>query len=209
MEQNMVAQIDREPIRSHISQSHPRLGLGFSHVARNGVLIFTLSRLASGVTVALLVAQGTRPVLSLILLLTFAVTDLLDGELARKLKVESPLRKAIDASIDRVVVLACFIAAWRVGELALIPVLVQFITATILALSSLWLLVNERRVVHGPRWHRVWSLSSLCTGIFVLLDLRGTEAFALLSALAAVVTVLDLIRRQHSAKVHVAVEIVR
>jgi phosphatidylglycerophosphate synthase len=169
-------------------------------LTNRSVIAFTLSRFAIGLAVALLVAERMLPNLALILLLAFAAADVLDGDLARKAMVESPLRKAIDATVDRLVVLACFASAWRASELPFTPVLLQFIAAFILGASSVLLLVKERRVVHGPRWHRVWSLSSLLTGVLVLLDLRGAAVVAFLSSIAAGVTMLDLLRRQHSIR---------
>jgi phosphatidylglycerophosphate synthase len=173
-----------------------------------GVITFTLSRLGIGMIVALLVAEQAMPDLALALLLLFAGADLLDGELARKMMVESPLRKAIDATVDRLIVLACFASAWRAGELPLTPVILQFIAAGFLGSSSLLLLIKERRIVHGPQWHRVWSLSSLLTGILVLLGLRGSGVVAFLSAIAAAVTMLDLLRRQHLVQPSFAAEAV-
>jgi hypothetical protein len=75
-------------------------------LARCSVLALTLSRLGIGLAVALLVANHASPIIALLLLLVFASADVIDGDIARRLMVESALRKAMDASIDRAVVIA-------------------------------------------------------------------------------------------------------
>lgn len=90
--------------------------------------VVTVARLALIVPIVVLVVQGVRPVLALVLLVLFGATDWVDGFLARRLGQTSAVGTVLDPIADRVGVVSIVVSFVVAGRLALwVPLVVVLV----------------------------------------------------------------------------------
>lgn len=131
--------------------------------------ILTISRIVSVPVIAALLLCD-NPVYSLasaILFLGAAITDYLDGYLARRMKMESDLGKLLDPLADKLLISTVLIMLIPLGR---VPAwIVAVIIGREMAVTGLRGLASEKHVVIAASWLGKYKTAFQCTAIFPLL----------------------------------------
>jgi CDP-diacylglycerol--glycerol-3-phosphate 3-phosphatidyltransferase len=113
-----------------------------------------------------------------------AVTDWLDGYLARKQGLSSTLGRNLDPLVDKVLICGAyiFLLPYGIGEGWLLPWMVTVIVARELIITSLRSFLENRGAVFGADWLGKLKMGLQCAalfGIFAFLWFEGREASAI------------------------------
>ncbi|MFV0434096.1 MAG: CDP-alcohol phosphatidyltransferase family protein [Leucobacter sp.] len=163
---------------------------GSPSVAPTMPVLLTFGRIPLVVGMAVAFMLGA-PWVSVAFLSIFVVADIFDGDVARKLNLETSLRRLADGVIDRLSVhFVLGIVAVSV-ELLWIPWALLAIRDAFQALIGLRVLREKRIVVAGAKWHRVYTVAIALWGSVVMLtgDVQGIGAGIV--ALAGLATLID------------------
>ena len=141
--------------------------------------VLTLSRL---VLAAVLIGLLTMPLpyaktAALIVFLIASLTDILDGELARRVYGESDFGRLMDPLTDKVLVCAAFVAF---VELKLVPawIVVLIITREFLVTGLRLLATTHGQVIAAGFWGKHKTISQMLTIIVLLAGLSFREDIA-------------------------------
>jgi CDP-diacylglycerol--glycerol-3-phosphate 3-phosphatidyltransferase len=117
----------------------------------NAANILTLSRLALAPFVFGLIAYGFHVAAAVVFLLA-AVTDWLDGYVARRLKIVSAMGRQLDPLVDKVIVVGCYVYLLAQGTRAgLAPWMVTVIVARELIVQALRSLLEGQGEAFGAK----------------------------------------------------------
>lgn len=157
-------------------------------------VLITAVRLPLGLAgVGAVVAGAPRAALALFGL--FAVIDLFDGVIARKLGTETGFRRILDVVVDRIVIALALIALAAEGYCAVWWVAVIVARDVAQGMVSGSFTVRHQSVLVGPHWHMSYGLSVLAlVSAVVLTPTLATSAF-LLSTGVATACLFDFVRR--------------
>ena len=141
--------------------------------------VLTLSRL---VLAAVLIGLLTMPLpyaktAALVVFLIASLTDILDGELARRVYGESDFGRLMDPLTDKVLVCAAFVAF---VELRLVPawIVVLIITREFLVTGLRLLATTHGQVIAAGFWGKHKTISQMLTIIVLLAGLSFREDIA-------------------------------
>lgn len=149
---------------------------------RNVPNILTLSRLLATIplVVLVLIDQPTAYLIATAIFAAAAITDTLDGQLARKYHLVSRLGVFLDLTADKVFVSAVLIALVQVqiipSWIAIIIVAREFLVSGLRSLAA-----AQGVVIPAGRWGKQKTLLTLLAlgGILLALGLQGRTAFIL------------------------------
>ena len=133
----------------------------------------TISRLGLAVVVFVLIDLGLYfPALAVFILA--AVTDALDGYLARRLGQVSAIGRQLDPLVDKVIVIGCFVYLLPIPGTGVAPWMVAAIVARELIVQAIRSLVEGRGVAFGARTSGKLKTLTQClaiSGVLVILGL--------------------------------------
>ncbi|HTY13776.1 MAG TPA: CDP-diacylglycerol--glycerol-3-phosphate 3-phosphatidyltransferase [Candidatus Omnitrophota bacterium] len=143
--------------------------------------------------IGLLLAGYALP--SALLFLAIALTDALDGYLARKLGQESNLGKFLDPIADKVLVLSALIALVERGAVSSVPVIL--ILARDLVVSGIRLnAAREGRVISARMWGKTKTVFQMLAVLMLILDLPFAAWALWLAVILTLVSGVDYIVRK-------------
>ncbi len=118
-----------------------------------------------------------------------AVTDWLDGYLARKQGISSTLGRILDPLVDKVLICGAFVFLLPVKDSGLVPWMVTVVVARELVITSLRSFLENRGATFGADWLGKLKMGLQCAAlmaIFVYLYVRSGDDAGLIDFLAAV-----------------------
>lgn len=166
-------------------------------------LIITVLRIPLVIAIAVAYLQGS-PALAVVLVGVFVISDVADGEWARRLNVETAFRRLIDGLIDRVSVHAMLVVVAveaSVPATAWMLLLARDVSQAVIGARAL----RSRGVVFaGAPWHRIYTLL-IATWGSLLMTSTAVPQWLLAAVLAAGgATLLDYslkVRRSETAPI--------
>ncbi len=152
----------------------------------------TLFRLVIAFPVVLLILGGFYWT-ALILTLLAAVSDLIDGRVARHTKNTSDLGKVIDPLADKIFVLSVLIALVDVGRVSSVPVVLLFFRE--ISITFLRSAVGEPSNSFGANWHgKLKTILEFVALSLILLNVGIGELVLWLSVFVAYLSAYQYIR---------------
>jgi phosphatidylglycerophosphate synthase len=146
--------------------------------------IATLVRLAF-IPAIWIAIQEHAPYYASALVVCVAFLDLWDGQLARRFGVESIIRRVLDATVDRALIHACFLAFTLAAQFPY-PWIVLFLRDTVQAFCNIVLYRMTRRIACGGTLHRIGHVATAIYGIALLTGAQFVTQLGI--ALTAVVS---------------------
>lgn len=183
-----VVPIDEVSIRGPVSS----VGL-----LRSLPLAITLARIPLLIGMGIAYTAGA-PWAAVAMLAAFIIIDIMDGDVARALHVETATRRLLDGVIDRLGVHA--IVALVCLSVENLWVVWGFLIARdgLQAVVGAQVLLRRRVVAAGAPWHRAYTLSIALWGSIVMVSASVAWLAALPVVVTGVATLVDYIRQANS-----------
>jgi phosphatidylglycerophosphate synthase len=141
-----------------------------SGVRAQGIEIALLGLTASRLllVVPLIWGIANNPLLAAAALLVLIIVDVVDGAVARAFDVETPLRRLVDSTVDKISIHSASIAVVILEPTLLALYLPLALRDALLSTGSLWCLARRHILIAGGPQHRAASLSYACLGFSAL-----------------------------------------
>lgn len=127
----------------------------------------------------------------------FALLDLIDGMAARRIGIDTALRRIGDVLIDRVtihlaalIVCTVFDSGWTIWATLLIRDVIQGVCSSVVA-------IRRRIIVVGATWHMAYGLAVLAWGCAFVLTGHSDEYMSIVVIAVAFATFLDYAVKSH------------
>lgn len=141
----------------------------------------TAARALLAVVLFVLIDLEGHWVVCLVVFALAAVTDWLDGYLARKQGISSTLGRVLDPLVDKLLICGAYIFLLPVRDSGLEPWMVTIVVARELVISSLRSFLENQGVVFGADWLGKLKMGLQCAAliaVFVFLEVLARGAAA-------------------------------
>jgi len=136
-----------------------------------------------------------QPILAAVVFLALALTDAVDGFLARWLKQTSDLGKFLDPIADKILVISALICLIEIRQALALPVMI--IVARDLVVSAVRLsAAGEGRVIAASPWGKLKTISQMAAVFMLILKLPYAVEILWLSVLLTLISGVDYIVRK-------------
>lgn len=121
-----------------------------------------------------------------------ALTDALDGHIARSRNLITNFGKFMDPLADKLLVLSAFIAFVELGEIS--AYVVALIICRELIITGFRILAADQNIViDASKWGKIKTITQMITVIYLLLGLTGEPFYMIGQFLIVLTTILTLI----------------
>jgi CDP-diacylglycerol--glycerol-3-phosphate 3-phosphatidyltransferase len=107
--------------------------------------------------------------IAVVLFIILALSDAVDGFLARSLKQTSALGKLLDPIADKMLVYAAFLGFIEIGKLSSIPILIIF-SRDILVMGIRTWAAKKGEIIPAGMWGKWKTLAQMLSIVFLLLN---------------------------------------
>jgi CDP-diacylglycerol---glycerol-3-phosphate 3-phosphatidyltransferase len=128
----------------------------------------TTARLVLAVVLFACIADGRWPA-GLVVFAAAAVTDWLDGHLARRMGLAGPFGRNFDPLVDKVLICGAFIFLLPVDGAGLAPWMVTIVVARELVITGLRSFLENQAVTFGADWLGKLKMGLQCAALLAIL----------------------------------------